>query len=524
MNLPASWTTAALDRIRAVYSPGLFQQAGQSLVEALSRHLARCQQSQGPVLPWTDPQSLTAVALASLEQFRVDPVVAGPGSPGQGTAAETASGTLAQFDRLVQLALTNSINLHDPRYVGHQVPAPVPLASLWDALGSAINNPMAVYEMGPWVTAVEQALIRTLLGQVGWQHPVSGGIVTHGASLANLTAILVARNVRLGTSWEQGLAPGTGPAPKLVVQADAHYCLARAAGITGIGTNHVLPAPLDSRRRMCPQRLDELLDRLQRAGHPVIAVAASACATPIGAFDPLDQVAEVCRRHNVWLHVDAAHGGAALLSRRYKSLLAGVDQADSVTWDAHKMLFVPALCAFLLYRDQRHSYEAFRQNAPYLFDPATPGLAEFDGALRTVECTKRGAALGLWGVWSLFGPGLLEDLVDLTFDLAQVFHQKLLASADFVPLHQPECNIVVFRHIPSRLLGAPPAVVGEFQRTLRRRVIESGDFYLVATNIDGHAALRCTLINPLTTPDHLDALLDTLRATGELLLREGLPA
>jgi len=83
---------------------------------------------------------------------------------------------------------------------------------------------------------------------------------------------------------------------------------------------------------------------------------------------------------------------------------------------------------------------------------------------------------------------------------------------------------VVFRHIPSRLLGAPPAVVGEFQRTLRRRVIESGDFYLVATNIDGHAALRCTLINPLTTPDHLDALLDTLRATGELLLREGLPA
>ena len=148
----------------------------------------------------------------------------------------------------------------------------------------------------------------------------------------------------------------------------------------------------------------------------------------------MEPVAEVCRRHDVWLHVDAAHGGATLLSRRHRHLLAGVDQADSVTWDAHKMLYVPALCAFLLYRDQRHSYEAFRQNAPYLFDPAAPGMAEFDGALRTVECTKRGATLGLWGLWSLFGPGLFEDLVDVTFDLAQTLYQKLLATDDFVPL------------------------------------------------------------------------------------------
>ena len=180
-----------------------------------------------------------------------------------------------------------------------------------------------------------------------------------------------------------------------------------------------------------------------------MAVVACACATPIGAFDPLEDVAAVCRRHGVWLHVDAAHGGAALLSDRHRHLVAGLEQADSVVWDAHKMLFVPALCAFVFYRDRAHVFEAFRQDAPYLFDPAAPGLADYDSGLRTVECTKRAAAFGLWGVWSLFGPQLFADMVDVTFALGRTLYEKLSAADDFVPLHEPQCNIVVFRHVPA---------------------------------------------------------------------------
>ena len=230
--------------------------------------------------------------------------------------------------------------------------------------------------------------------------------------------------------------------------------------------------------------------------------------------DPLERIADVCEKHGVWLHVDAAHGGAALLSDRHRHLVKGLERADSFTWDAHKMLFVPALCAFLFFKNKRHSYEAFRQNAPYLFDPSAPGLAEFDSGLRTVECTKRAAALGLWGVWSLFGPQLFADMVDVTFDLGRIFYEKLRAAPDFDALHEPECNIVVFRHVPGALRAAAPERVGEFQWQLRRAVIESGEFYLVPTTHNGIAALRCTLINPLTTPEHLDSLLDALRRYG----------
>jgi L-2,4-diaminobutyrate decarboxylase len=183
------------------------------------------------------------------------------------------------------------------------------------------------------------------------------------------------------------------------------------------------------------------------------------------------------------------------------------------------MLFMPALCAFVFFRDKRHRFEAFRQEAPYLFDPMAPGLAEYDSGLRTVECTKRAAAFGLWGIWSLFGPQLFADLVNVTFAMGQTFYEKLRSASDFEPVQEPQCNIVVFRYLPRTLAAATPDEVGRFQLALRRRLIESGDFYIVSTKIDGVGALRATIINPLTTPEHLDQLLATIRRFGDELLR-----
>jgi L-2,4-diaminobutyrate decarboxylase len=208
------------------------------------------------------------------------------------------------------------------------------------------------------------------------------------------------------------------------------------------------------------------------------------------------------------------------LSSKYRHLVAGLQRADSIVWDAHKMLFVPGLCAFVFYRNRAHKFEAFRQDAPYLFDPAAPGLAEYDSALGTVECTKRAVAFGLWGIWAMFGPQLFADLVDITFAMGRVLHERLSATSDFTPLHQPECNIVAFRHVPPELRDAPPERLGQFQFELRRRIIESGEFYIVSTRLDGLGALRVTIINPLTAPDHLDRLLEAIREAGRQIIQE----
>ncbi len=512
-------------RLKAIYDPQRFRAAASRWAELLSTHLDNVQRRSTRVLNWAEPEA----NIAEAEQWLGDSLE----SPDR-------------FGAIVQQMLDRGHNLHHPHYIGHQVPAPVPIAGLFDAVGAVTNQVMAIYEMGPWATAVERALVNRLGEQIGWQRDRFAGLVTHGGSLGNLTALLTARNVMLGGSWEEGIAFESGAnrspvlqtgamnpptqdsversdglknRPTMIVQADAHYSVARAAGIIGLGTKQVLRAALNEHRQLDPQRLDEQIMELKSKGHPVIAVSACACATPIGAFDPLREIAAVCRQHGVWMHVDAAHGGAALMSRRYRHLLDGIDQADSVVWDAHKMMFVPALCAFVLYRDKRHRFETFRQDAPYLFDPSAPGMAEYDSGMLTLECTKRAAAYGLWGTWSLFGQSLFEDLVDVTFDLGRVFYNKLLAAEDFLPLHEPQCNIVAFRYVPTAMEDAPPEVLGAFQRELRRRVIESGKFYIVQTNLGGCGALRVTIINPLTTTDDLDELLTTLREVGAELLK-----
>ncbi|GAB4135944.1 MAG: aspartate aminotransferase family protein [Planctomycetaceae bacterium] len=502
---------SARKRIQLAYDPHLLSQAGERLADLLGEHLQSVQNSEQSVLNWRHPRENIAHAARSLSGSPLHERVENIDDQ---KTAELQELILNQFQHLVKTMFSRAQNLHNPRYIGHQVPASVPLAGLFDALGAITNQVGAIYEMGPWAAATEFALIEALGQQFGLPPGEFAGVITSGGSLANLTALLTARNVTLDESWANGVS-SVHPAPVLVAHAEAHYCIARSAGILGLGTNQVIPAELDERRRMDPQKLDELLTRLRTENRPVIAVASGACATPVGAFDPLHDIANVCEKHDVWLHVDAAHGGAACFSENYRHLLAGLERADSFICDAHKMMFVPALCAFVFYRNKEHRYKAFEQDAPYLFDPSAPDLADYDGGLKTIECTRRAASYGLWGLWSLFGPQLFADMVDVTFDLGRRFYERLSEAEDFEPLHEPECNIVVFRHVPKNLADVAPEMLGRFQLELRRRLIESGAFYIVPTRKDGIAALRVTIINPLTRIEELEQLLVTLREQGK---------
>ncbi|MEZ6066072.1 MAG: aminotransferase class I/II-fold pyridoxal phosphate-dependent enzyme [Planctomycetaceae bacterium] len=479
--------SAAIERIQLAYSPDRWREYGHQLIELLAEHLRTVTTGVGPVLNWGSPPQNIAAATARLH--------------------EPASDELIDRLRAAVSDAAHGQNLHHPRYIGHQVPASSPVAALFDLVGSVTNQVMAIYEMGPWASAVEQSLVLELGQRFGLPVGEFAGLITHGGSLANLTALLTARNVSLAGAWEHGTARPGRP-PVLLVQADAHYGVVRSAGILGLGTRQVIKVPLDERRRMNPVALDQLLASLRSVGQPVVAVVACACATPIGAFDPIDAIADVCARHQVWLHVDAAHGGAAVFSDTHRHLLAGLERADSFICDAHKLLFVPALCAFVFYRNKAHRLATFHQEAAYLFDPSTPaGTAEYDSGVATLECTKRAAGFGLWGLWSMFGPQLFADLVDGCFSRARELWTLLNAQPDFVTLHEPQCNILCFRYVPEALRHRPAVEIGQFNQQIRRVLIESGDSYLVQTTLDGVPALRATVMNPLTSTDDLCHLL-----------------
>jgi L-2,4-diaminobutyrate decarboxylase len=140
-------------------------------------------------------------------------------------------------------------------------------------------------------------------------------------------------------------------------------------------------------------------------------------------------------------------------------------------------------------------------------------MADIDSGLRTIECTKRATGFGLWGLWSLLGESVFEEFVDRTLQRAAEFYELLSDAEDFEPLNEPECNIVAFRYIPTSLRGAPEEL-DRLQRELRTSLIRSGDYYIVQTTLDGRAALRVTVMNPLTTREDLAGLLTAIRAAG----------
>ena len=475
--------------IDVAWSPDMFASLTDIWKQQLSAHLRSVQANEEKVLNWSEPAEATKLAAEFM------------------TRRQSTSSIEDCFESLIRQALSAGQNLQHPRYIGHQVPANIPLAALFDAAGSVTNQVMAIYEMGPWATAVECAVVQALTDKIGWQPETAGGLLTSGGSLANLTALLTARNVCLTNSWETG-APLNAV---LVAHPDTHYSIARSAGILGIGTQQVVRAAITIDRHIDPQQLGNQLRSLKEAGKTVTAVVACACATPIGAFDDLNAVADICENHDVWLHVDAAHGASALMSRRHRHKLNGIERADSIVWDAHKMLFVPALCAAVLYKNRAHRFETFRQDAPYLFDPSNPGLADYDSGISTIECTKRAMGFGLWGIWSMFGEELFEQMVDRTFERGHQLWQKLSDADDFEPLHEPECNIVAFRYLPPHIANASAEVQDLFQFDLRTRLIQSGDFYIVQARLNGRSTLRACVMNPLTTEADLQELLNALQ-------------
>jgi L-2,4-diaminobutyrate decarboxylase len=471
------------DVIARAYDPERFRADGHAVVDVLADHLAGCIPGDDlPVIPWVAPAD-------SLHRWPAD------------FSDEPAD----QLADVVRATAAGSIRLHHPRYLGHQVPPPVPGAALADAAAALLNNGMAVYEMGGAATPQEFAVVAWMARVLGMP-ATAGGLLTSGGSLGNLTALLAARQAAAGfDTWSGGAH--AGPPLAALVASTAHYSLARAVRALGWGDGGAAEVAVDASCRMRPDDLPRAHAAAVAAGRRPIVVVASAGSTATGAYDPLPAIADFCAANQLWLHVDGAHGASAALSPRHRHLVAGIERADSVVWDAHKMLAMPALCTAVLYKDEARSYGAFAQEASYLFAPEREW---WNLGLRTVECTKRMMSTILYASLRAYGVGFFRAYVERVFELGAAFGARLAAAGDFEVAAPPDANIVVFRYRPD---GAPAGpALDELQASIRRRCLERGDYYFLQTRLGGALWLRTALMNPLTSARELDGVLDAIRA------------
>lgn len=425
---------------------------------------------------------------------------------GSGFLAHPASGT-------AKSSMPHNDDLAHPMYMGHQVAPPLPHAVLADAMASLLNNSVAVWEMSPTGTFVEGQVIRWMVELLGFPASADGTIVS-GGSAANLTGLLAAREAAFPGLWRRGVA-GVPEAARAVVlvSGHSHYSVERAVGLMGLGTDAVVPVA-ERDGAMDVAALERALREARAGGRVPLAVVATAGSTATGRFDDLEAVADVAARERVWLHVDGAHGASFLCSEALRPLLRGIERADSVAWDPHKMMFLPISTGAVFVRDRRHLDAAFQQSAPYLFHPRPGEDRSRDIGQRTLQCSKRLDALKLWVCLRHYGVRHFARLQEATVETTRLLHEKLVAADDFEPAHRPDSNILCFRWLPARARGLPPEAQDALQAELRERWNASGRGWITATLLEGRRVLRVTLINPLTREAHLDALLDGLRETG----------
>jgi L-2,4-diaminobutyrate decarboxylase len=250
-----------------------------------------------------------------------------------------------------------------------------------------------------------------------------------------------------------------------------------------------------------------VLQAAENKGIRVIAIVGSACSTSTGSFDDLKSLAAFAQKHQLWFHVDAAHGGALIFSKEHGQLLSGIQDADSITMDFHKMLLTPAITTALLYKDGKNAYHTFSQKAQYLWKDSDT-QEWYNLAKRTFECTKTMMGFKVYAALNEFGTPLYESYINRVQDNAKNFAELINEAHDFELALEPQTNIVCFRYHPTDHQGD----LCTLNVKIREKLVENGPFYLVQTELNGKKWLRVTLSNPFTSILECSDLLNQIRS------------
>jgi aromatic-L-amino-acid/L-tryptophan decarboxylase len=391
----------------------------------------------------------------------------------------------------------------------------VPFAGTWPgALGDFIASACNVYA-GSWQesagpTQLELRILDWFKEWVGYPEGAGGSLV-NGGSAANLTALACAREALVGSMRDD-----------LVIYASdqAHYSVGRAARTLGFRPDQLRVLPVRADLRLDPAILAAAIAADEAAGRLPLLVVANGGATSTGAVDPLDELAAVCRERGVWLHVDAAYGGFAVLTDRGRAALKGIALADSVTLDPHKWLYQPYECGCLLVRDARALRRAFEMHSDYLRDAEVEG-GEVNFSDLGIQLTRSTRAFKLWLSLRTFGVDAFRAAIDQTLDLADLARRRIEASTSLELAAPPSLGIVCFfRH------GADDKQTDGLAAALE----QSGLGFISTTRVHGRTALRLCILNHTTRAEDVESVLDFLetaeprRPTREYERLDQLPA
>jgi sulfinoalanine decarboxylase len=296
-------------------------------------------------------------------------------------------------------------------------------AVLGDLLAVLLNNSMYTYKVAGPQVGIEQEIIRQSCNIIGYGDQSNGTFPT-GGSMSNYMALIMARDAKDPNCRSKGMSM-----PMVIYTSkESHYSNAKNASFAGIGKNNIRYIDADSTGRMIPEKLEEQIIIDLREGLVPAYVNATAGTTVLGAFDPIDSIADITEKYKIWLHVDGAYCGSVIFSEKYKYLVKGIERSNSFSYNAHKMLGTPLTCSIILVNDKKRLHDSFSNEADYLYQ--TDG-DDFNLGKTSFQCGRRNDALKFWTLWKSVGTNGLEKIVDQQFDLAEIAREYVRKHPDY---------------------------------------------------------------------------------------------
>lgn len=426
-------------------------------------------------------------------------------------------GNQAAIERAIEYFLKDSLAVHHPQCVAHLHCPSLVVSQAAEVLINATNQSMDSWDQSPSATIIEIKLIEWLRAQVGYPAG-DAGVFTSGGTQSNLMGLMLARDAfyaRQGHSVQQHGITGDLRKIKVLCSENAHFSVQKNMALLGHGYQSVVQVKSDQFARMDVNDLKAKLAQAQANGEQILAIVATAGTTDAGAIDPLREIAAIAAEHNIWVHVDAAWGGALLLSEKYRHYLDGLELVDSVTLDFHKQYFQTISCGAFLLKDARH-YELMRYQAAYLnseFDEeaGVPNLVS-----KSLQTTRRFDALKLWMGLEALGQKQYAAIIDHGVSLAQDVAQFVESEPRLELVMQPQLASVLFRYRPAQLSDS--AQIALFNQRIGDALLESGRANVGVTEHAGVTCLKLTLLNPTVTLEDIKLLLALVEKTAAQLL------
>jgi len=391
-----------------------------------------------------------------------------------------------------------------PRFFSFVTSAVSPYSLAGSILSDIYNLHGGAYEEAPAACAIEEKLIKWMGSLAGYEGSQVGGLFLSGGSMANMSAMVAARDAKL--------KPEDFPKATIYCSDQTHSSNEKGLRIIGFRKDQVVKIPTDDNFRVRADLLEDAVLRDIKEGKKPFAIIGNLGTTNTGSIDNFRELGQIARKYNLWFHIDGAFGGSVLLSPIYRNLADGIELSDSLTWDTHKWLMQTYSCSSLIVKDKQYLLNSFTEHPEYLADVSS--MDHNDGWDMGPEMSRPHRAIKLWYTLQATGTDLLAEMIEYSFYNADLAKKELLKHPGWVIISNPCCGTVNFRYEPA---GFTEEQINALTSKISQKIIESGFAYIVTTTLKGMKTLRMCSINANTMEKDI---LDTIELINKIAVEE----